>query len=62
MYKYTCMGCNQKRFSYVFDVAQEKICNKCKSNQVPDNQPSLFDTILNPSIPQQNETKVDNIA
>lgn len=44
-YKYTCSICQKKRFSFVFSRAIENICSKCRRNQAPDNQPSLFPTV-----------------
>jgi hypothetical protein len=43
LYKYICSGCGKKRDSLIYNRATGEVCTICKRNQVPENQPSLFD-------------------
>lgn len=42
LYYYPCKGCGKRRSSLKRSVARKMMCRRCRSRQVPDNQPSLF--------------------
>jgi len=42
LYVYTCAACHKKRGSLVYVRAIGEVCAKCRKNQIPENQPSLF--------------------
>lgn len=39
---YICDKCHKRRLSFFFQRAEAKICAKCSKDEVPNNQPSLF--------------------
>jgi len=58
---YICDRCGHKRSSYIFDRAKGKICQKCLRDEVPDNQPSLFNPLAATS-PEDFGEKFNSLA
>lgn len=50
LYFYTCASCNEKRASLIYVRATGEICAKCRKNQIPENQMSLFDREKNDQV------------
>jgi hypothetical protein len=50
LYFYTCASCNEKRASLIYVRATGEVCAKCRKNQIPENQLSLFDREKNDQV------------
>lgn len=43
-YPYICSRCHKKRFSRKYQRAIDQVCTICRKDDVPENQPSLFNS------------------
>ena len=46
IYYFTCSKCGNKRQSFKRSRARKEICKKCRGQQVPENQSSIFDILI----------------
>jgi len=45
LYKYTCSVCGKIRSSLVYGRAKNKICTKCRGEEINENQSNIYDNI-----------------